>query len=796
MLHLPTMTVAIALALAGSATTQSATPAGRIPVRVIGATDGLPRPGALIYSRLPGSKPKTVNAEGYVVVGDDAIRRLRQCTVVRTDPEGRATLDERVTNRMALVTLGGAHLASAVPEVADGVVVIRAIDLEPVGVRVFDTDGTPMRDFGVALYGGGTNLSVALTDATGRAVLAAPPGFTARLTVLPAAWAGPRLGFPTVAESLAGRRGTELRLPPHAALRFRALRGGAPCQVKTGNVTLTDPTTYDVLHSRDLRIGNTIDAVGVEFPFAALGFDFVANTNFDGRTRRLSGKGPERAGERADRDVELGYRPRLRLRLKGTKQAMQLRFTAITDRGRAAAFGRVSANGVVAVDFREGLPGGRLLRLEIDGEARAEAAGGSAAWHVVLTGDHDLTGADLDLGVVAWQPRPPQLRGLVTDDLGAPIADASVVVARESEPRAGFVVKTDAAGRFEFIGPLFRDAEGRYQRAVATARRGEQRSEPSPPAAAGADVTLTIRRAAPASATASAAAPNTPARPRVASKAPGSLVARIAALPAGVGSVQLVDAGNFSARPTTTRDASDGLREYVFEDLRPGRYTLCAISPDLGRFPVLGELDVPAGAACPDGRLQALGIMDRVVIHRLRAVDGAGVPVADVRISGPTLLRRTDGTGTARIAALRGTKTAVLIEATGMRSQRLDEVHDNQVVVLAPPGKLEVAVHGIPADVAREHIEVWVRDEVRRRFYGPRAAIGAGDVATVPMPPRGRYLVTLLVRTDSGGAGQTWTGIFRDENPLEVGKGPDQKAQVRLDDEAIRRLREAVARRR
>lgn len=786
--HITERALTFALALAGAgALAPAQTPHdpeqdNRIAARVIGAADGLPRPGAVIHVTGVTDRSRMLTPEGYVLAEESRIRRLRDAATVRTDPEGRAWLDRAVVGHLYLVTLGGAHYAAAVPKVVDGEVVIRAVDMEPVGVRAFDTDGTPLRRFGVALRGGGEDLSVALTDDTGRAVLAAPAGFTARLTVLPASWVGPTSGFPTIAESLQGRRGVELRLPPHAPLRLRAMRGGEPQKVAIGGVTLSDPATFEILHSRNLPAGNMVDAFGVEFPFAALGFDFEAHAYIDRTWRRLPGKGPRTAGERLDFDVELPWRPEIALRLRGTNRAMPLRLTAVTDAGRVQAFGDVDAAGAVEARFRDGLGGRRLLRLEVDGKTKDPDSGHGTAWHVAWTGELDLSSAVVDLGELTWHARPPQMRGRVVDERGAPIPKASVSILRNGRANDGAVVQTEADGRFEFVGPLFRADEGTLLPATATARLGDRRSEPSGLLAAGAEVELTIRLGDPA-----------PPRAPRAPPAPGSLVAKIADVPAGVRAVKLLGAGNFSFEPASTRETADGFREYVFERLRPGRYTLCAVSMELGRFAVLDGLEVPAGGRCPDERLAGFGLMDHVVFLEVRVVDREGVPMAGVQLTGEAFRRTTDGTGTARIPVLRGVASGALVEAPGMRSQRFAGLRDGQTVTLAPPGTLTVTVRGIPADVAREHVEVWVRDEVRERFAGPRGPVGEGDVLRVSMPPQGRYYPYVLVRTSATATGGTWTGVYRGEDVLVIGEGPDQEIEVRLDEAAVARLREALA---
>src|SRR6185369_6789455 len=85
--------------------------------------------------------------------------------------------------------------------------------------------------------------------------------------------------------------------------------------------------------------------------------------------------------------------------------------------------------------------------------------------------------------------------------------------------------------------------------------------------------------------------------------------------------------------------------------------------------------------------------------------------------------------------------------ASGRRSFDFATIEDGQVVQLEPAGTIAVSVHGIPADLPREKLEVWVREEPREKLAGPRAVLGEGDVARVDLPARGRYVLWLLVTT-------------------------------------------------
>jgi hypothetical protein len=77
---------------------------------------------------------------------------------------------------------------------------------------------------------------------------------------------------------------------------------------------------------------------------------------------------------------------------------------------------------------------------------------------------------------------------------------------------------------------------------------------------------------------------------------------------------------------------------------------------------------------------------------------------------------------------------------------------------------------------------------------GPRAALGEGDVARVDLPARGRYVLWLLLTTRQGSS-SSGAMIANSPEPIVIGDAREQAADLQLDEAAVKRLREAVARR-
>jgi len=763
---------------------EPAAAAEQIVVRVLGHEDGLPRPGVLLHlaSADPG-RPR-VDADGWLVAEDERISRLRAATTVRTDPNGCARVDGSIAAAARRVSVGEPHYLWGEPERDSGALVVRVGEHEPVGVRVVDANGRPMAGFPVALHAAGKDLAVALTDADGKALLGVPKDFTARIAVVPAGWVGPKGGFPSIAESLAGRRSAVLTVPEFGSLGIRAVRCGVPVRLPAHGVSFFDPKTYEPLSAQPSV--NAGEVIGIRFDRVALGVGLAAYSPFPSGGL-IEAVGPQRAGELEVLDVDFG--PRLSFRLAGAAREQidgNVQVRVISDAGSHTAHASRSGEGQV-VDFHQALPGSRLVRVEFDAVVPAAGNRRAVVWSLAMPCDRAIA-PSIDLGEVALDAHAPQLRGTVVDDAGAAVAGATVVVSTREE--SGYQLTTDAEGRFEFTGPMLRDANGALAGLVAEARHGDRRSARSAPIEAGGEVTLTVRAVIPV-----AAAKDAPP-PRGRTEARGRLVASIVGIAADYAARQniwLVAANGRQHYPTAANVGADGLTELVFERLPAGCYALHARRPDLGQFIALDGIDVPAEGACADERLHRVGLLDRLRTTTVRVVDDQGVPVAGARLVGPEIARETDGTGTLRLLWNRDATLQATIGAPGKRTQRLSALADDLVVKLEPAGTIAVTVRGLPDDVPRDRLEVWVRDEVRERMSGPQVPVGADGVARAELPARGRYVLWLLVTRHDDHVGSTASGVFIDPVPIVIGDAREQQAELKLDEAAVKRLREAVA---
>mgnify|MGYP003624710108 CR=1 FL=1 len=159
----------------------------------------------------------------------------------------------------------------------------------------------------------------------------------------------------------------------------------------------------------------------------------------------------------------------------------------------------------------------------------------------------------------------------------------------------------------------------------------------------------------------------------------------------------------------------------------------------------------------------------------------------------PESVRKTDGTGHATLYVGRTTKTEGTIEMPGRRTVRRDDWPDDLVVKLEKASNVQVQVVGLPADVPRADLEIWLRDVVRERFAGPREMLQADDMVSMPLPARGKYQVYFLVthRVRNGSRSST---VHVDPVVVEVGENRDLKLQLVLDEAVITRLREILRR--
>jgi hypothetical protein len=732
-----------------------------VRIRVIGAEDAIPRPGVVVHLR--GDDDVQIDEHGYMVAEDEAVRRLRHATMVCTDPEGRAQL---TTNRRLQwwdLNIAEPYLRHDNAKLVDGEWLIRVSEHEPVGVRVIDADGKAIAGFPVALHAAGADMAVAITDKTGRAMLGLAKDFTARAVICPAGWIGPHDAFPTVAESLAGRRGATMQLPPYGAMRLKRMRGGVlePGPVRAQQ--FSHPTAYAHLNAQ-IQAG-TKRANGVIYPYVALGIRVTSYPQFGGKGLREF-DGPTNAGEVRDINIDLG--PRMNLRCRGVAVAAvrgSVRVRLVTDAGQEEVMASHEGKGNCVIDLGRAIKGTRLLRVDVD-----------VAEHSVSQAcDHSLQTATLDLGEFVLLAHKPQLRGRVLDAAGQPVAGANVVISPINQRNGGYRTTTNADGWFESSGPVLRDQDGVATQLFAMARQGELASEFVQ--GVGGEVTLKLQPAVPST------------RQPIATN--GSVVVQLTGNHDPAKAQQLLRLqGRFGVgRFPKTKSLPGGGTEITFYGLRGDTYQLLASAPDYGRFVLFDDLVVPGDGPCEDPRLLELDPSEHVRKVIARVVDEQAVPIAGARFMLPESVRTTDGTGHAALYVGRTATTEGTIEMPGKRTIRRNSWPDDLVVTLEQARELRVQVVGLPADLPRSDLEIWLRDDVRERFAGPREMLQTEDTVSMPIPARGSYHLHLLVTRRERNSSRSST-VHIDPTAIEIGDNVDRTLQFVLDDAVIVRLRE------
>lgn len=791
----------LALWMAGVGLAQDEGPVG-VRVRVVSRDDGTPRPGVVVHVVPREAALSRLDPTGkWATALDPRVRELRAAKSVRTDPEGFATLPVDAIRLTTMRVFTGAPFESGTAEIDGDQVLLRVVQHEPFSVRAVGADGTPLADFPVALHAGGVDVSVALTDRRGIALLGVPRGFEARLWVAPAGWIGPRDGFPTVATVLAKHGPAQFEVPPFGTFRMAVLRGGEPARSALRVASLWEPTSVSVwAPSTDGPV------LGAEFGPMALGQSLRGHIDVAEGGTTFTAAGPTVAGECAVFEFEVDPpRPKLAFRLVGDclgdVARREVLVQAITSERVVIARVRSDEHGRVVTDFgRQGLPRARLSRVHVDwsrGSVRKDkdTVIPPRSWSASVAVDRTLEDGVLDLGEVELRSMPPVFIGRVVDEAGAPVQGARIEVTAEPPgAEVGGVrvtVFSDLTGGFELTGPVPRDAEGRPLRFTALAAVGEAQSERTPTLAPGATMRLVVPRAA----------IETARRARDA-----TVEVRVAGVPDTVVDQLLVDLRLASGRPRNMplrfgAADEDGVRTLRFERVGAGRYTLKIIAHAGVPVLALEDIVVAPDGTVDDDRLENVDLSERMSVASIRVIDQEGVPVAgadvDVRLDSTASRQRTNPQGRAAVVIVPDMDAGFAISAEGHRPQQLLALTDGQVVRLEPAGKIAVRVVGLPDDVPREPLEVWVRGRQGERYTLPhQLQLGAGDVARGALPARGVHSVDLWVSRPTPGGGSRGSRITFGDEPVPIGDGPEFTTEIRLDAAAVERLRRALADRR
>ncbi|MGE3879895.1 MAG: carboxypeptidase regulatory-like domain-containing protein [Planctomycetota bacterium] len=752
------------------------TPTPARTVHVLGP-DGEPLAGVPLH--LESAPPRAVvDTAGWLVAESHEVSRLRGAKFLTTNPDGQVTIAS--IDEVGSLRVAEPYFATSSTQVRKDSITLHVDKREPVGVRVFDDQGEPLAKFPVALHADGRDMAVALTDKLGRAVLGLPAGFEARAVVAPAGWVGPKDGFPSVADTLAGSRRVTLTVPAYGSLVLRPVRGGAPTREAMTAQGFYRPTDYFPL-SAPPGVQSS-DAAGVRYPMVALD---AALGCYSPLSRAVAGllecRGPSRAGETRFVDMELGPLIRFRLDTGTTRHdPALLRVRLVTDAGDVVGYANRDPDDRWTLDPRRALPGTKLRRIDVDANV-------GLTDHKQLSGtldcDHAHAVAAIDLGASPMIFVEPQLRGTVTDAEGRPIAGAQVHVSKIPKPNTGSVFTTDGDGRFQTTSlPIARDENGRPVQLFAQARHRGATSG----FVQGVDgEVVLVLQAAPAG-----------TAPRLAQN--GRVTARLRNLPKSSVSrfeVRLVSRhGEFTA----TRFAidPDGVATAEFQNLREGTYTLQVPGPARYEVAVLHDLAVPGDGECDDRRLLDLDCDQVWRKVTVQVIDRDAVPIAGARLTGDRVSLRSDGKGEIEVWLARGTPFTARISAPGQRSIDVTSWPDTQRIQLEAAGKLTIAVRGLPTDVPRERLEVWLRDPVRRVFDEPRASLPAdgSDVVTLELPARGRFLPTLWLRSENERPGSgSATAVHLASEAVNITEEPSEPIEIRLSEAEIASLRQKLA---
>lgn len=762
-------------------------------VRVVGALDGLPRAGVPLHWRDRPQRP-LLTSDGFWRVEDAAVVRLRHARRVITDPNGEAELP--IAGPAKSEVWAGEPFALTAKSDADGEVLVwQVVEREPVAVRVVDAAGAPVAGFPVALHSGGKDLCVALSDPQGWARLGLDADYSALVHVAPAGWVGSYEGLPSLARSLPGRRGTTLVVPECGTLRLQALRGGQPLPSDVGAFALQHPSEYLTLAS-GAPVG-ALRAKGLEFPFVAVGTRFSGHVEFDHAQIRLEGVGPERPGAVSVLDVVVPWRNEVRLQIAAAAEVVAAlaaqpmrRVVLVTDAARFEQWASVDAQGHLRWPAPLRLRGKRLLAVEWEAVLPAKDRGAPVLWWLHHTCSADLAAPTLDLGPVTLR-RTTLPHGRVLDREGRPVAGAEVVV-RATDAVGGVLLRTDAEGWFQGTGPIGRTAAGEPVSATVAARLGAERSAAANFAPGDGALTLQFTAAA-AEAAAAAAATARPAR-----RAAGTvsvLVHATAEEAEMVGALRLVSSQGFPGSMVAPKRQTDGTMRVDFERLTAGRYTLLTRQAKGEPLLLLHDLEVPAEGPCTDARLAAVSFTTGLHTRELRVVDPRGVPIAGAILWLRGASTRSDGRGILRVTTCDRAPLPARLEAEGRRPRELADVGHGATVELAVAGALQIAVSGLPEDLAGAPLQVWLRHEQRERLYGPQERLGADGTAQVAVPLEGTYLLQLLLETRRGNGGSSATLIAVRPEPVVLATIPPARVEWQLSAEVVERLRQELAQR-
>ena len=781
--------LSLLLATAAPMAAQDPVPAPFV-LRTLRADDGSPMPGVPLHVLPPGHQPAAELRDGWLIPIDRRLHDLAMSRVRWSDPNGE--LRGAFTGPDGIygggVFVGAPFRSRALEQGPDGPV-LRCERLEQFLVQARDAAGAPLARLPLCLvdvFGDGSMAAVeavAITDDRGLCRFGIDPRTTVRLRLMPWGWVGPAHSFPTVSAALPGRS-AQLVVPPFGAVQLRALRGGAPANVALLGSELSAPVRWRLSRQAFDRA----DCRGVEYARVALGVPLRGWLETNTGRHAFAASGPDAAGQTRVVDVETDPpRPQLAFSLAANGRLLTaadhvlVTVGVATDAGYRVEHAELDATGRGVASFAwQRLTGTKLRRVDV--HAQWSATDGRCA-AVSFAADRALAPGALDLGRLELAAVPPLLRGRVLDAAGQPVAGARVTAQADPEPWAWLQCEavTEADGSFVVLGPWPRGEDGAPLAIRAFAGIGHDSSRRETPVrgplVAGGETELVFARHQRGDLALQFTAPVSFS---------GLLAFELraaAALPVVLGAERVQWHGSRCVLPSLPVGAVS-LRVL----LRPG--------VELLRF---DDVQVPLAAQGVDPRLQRIDLTGLLAVHRLRAVDAAGVPLGRVELT-------YEGRGSDAVSVgsqERGgwfevvvgpAPHRVSVGAPGCEPVLLGPVRAGQDVVLQSRQRLCVQVRGLPSFVPRQRVAVQLRPVPRELLTAMEfAPLGDGDRAMVPRPRPGSYWVRLLLReADRTGKEELLNGatFLQGPNAVVVADGMAETIEIELDAAALAWLRE------
>lgn len=666
-------------------------------------------------------------------------------------------------------------------------------------VRTTDAVGQPLVRFPMVLRQNDRDVAFAVTDARGVATFGVAPRDRARLVVVPFGWLGPTDAFPTVAAQLPDKQ-VPCTVPPFVHVRVRTMVGGVAMAAGLRGARLLAPRSA----TWQARQPAAPPWLGVEIGPVAVGETLRGQLHLPVGDVPFTVQVAATADGVQFVDVEADPpRPQFALQLvapglrqakassrigEGPTIAVNVLLQVVTESGSFPCPGEIDDTGRVRFDPNQGqVRGQKIVRLDLDVTETAVAVVDlrfertTRVWSGSRAVDHALAAGLLELGAFEVAPHQGVLRGRVVDEAGEPVALATIDVEVVGGP-ATQRLWSEQDGRFELWGPLLRAADGTPGQVVATASLGQGpdmvRGEPSPAQSQCGTATLVLKR---------------PAKGllQLTLRTPPAVSSHALQLQWVGADGKVLDLGRERAQWR-----GSALDACTIGPLPPGRGALRILLRPGVLLRTIDGLEIAVGKAVSDARLVDLDLADAVTTCRMRVVDEEGVPIAGARVeyrgaSDQWSIGPSDGGGLLEIIKGPAKALRIVVTAAGKQPLEVDEVRDGGELRLRPLPNLCVVVKGLPADVPRQELAVFLRSVVRENLVDQaQALLGPGDTAYVPLPPAGRYHLRLTLARASGG-GTSWTFVGQRPDDVLVGKD-GETLEFTVDAAMLTNLRELL----